>query len=342
MLIDQANAGAAITSNSASTVYGVDQFNTRGTASEGVYTVQRLSATPPTGFKFYSHIVTTTASATPAAASRYLFRSPIEGPSTRDFLFGTASAKTITLSFWVRSSLTGTFSFSIGGDDGGAGRQYVANYTINSAATWEFKTITLTGDTVLATWPVTTNTIFWLYWDLGCGSNYETTAGSWVSTEKYRTTGSTRLISTNAATMDITGVQLEIGSTATAFEYRPFPFEVQLCQRYLEKSYDLDVVPGTAAVAGAHAGPGAVTNAGSTVTRYTPVVFKITKRVIPTFFLWDSVGASGKVSTTSSADVNTSRVAITATPTAYEMTIRTDSGSDLYLGAGHWLADARL
>lgn len=345
MRIDQFNGGAAITSNTSSTVYGVDQFNTRGTTSEGVYTVQRLSATPPTGFQFYSHIVTSTASATPAAASRYLFRQPIETLNIRDFQQGTAAAKTFTLSFWTRSSLTGTFSFSIGGDDGGAGRSYVANYTVNNANTWEFKTITISGDTLVASWPINTTSIFWLYWDLGCGSNYETAAGSWGSTEKYRTSGSTRLISTNAATLDFTGVQLELGSSATPFEYRLFPIDLQLCQRYFEKSYEIDIAVGTNTGTGANSAIERTVSAvvGGSETWGVEIPFKVNKRGIPTmtFYRADAANTTGIWGTTNTSGATSQNAISTQYADTRGFGIHNTANNNPF-GQGHWTADARL
>lgn len=338
MRFDQANGGAAITSNTASTVYGVDQFNTRGTASAGVFTVQRLSATPPTGFQFYSHVVTSTADASPATGSRYLFRSPIETLNIRDFQQGTATAKTFTISFWARSSLTGTFSFSIGGDDGGTGRSFVANYTINNVNTWEYKTITIPGDTAIASWPITNNNIFWLYWDLGCGSTYENTAGVWASSEKYRTVGSTRLISTNAATLDFTGVQLELSPTATPFEFKPLPLEFSLCQRYYEKSYDPDVAPGTVTNTGLIRIAGGQISGGT--VNYNDVWFFSPKRVAPTMSFWTNSGTVGQLTTVSQGGGQTNR-----TPTANGYNLKgwnvICSTTDTFL-FGHFTADARL
>jgi len=235
MVIDQRNAGASITVNSNSgTQFAADRFLVQGTSSEGVFTAQQLSATPPTGFKNYVRVQTTTASASPASGSLYAMSQIIEGFNIADLGFGAAGASTVTFSFWIRSSLTGTFSGSL--KNGNAyNRSYPFTYTINSANTWEYKTVTVAGDTS-GTWQTGNLGGLIVYWDLGCGSSLLSTANSWQGGNYNGVTGSTRLISTLNATLDITGVQLEKGSVATSFDYRPYGTELALCQRYFRKT----------------------------------------------------------------------------------------------------------
>jgi hypothetical protein len=150
-----------------------------------------------------------------------------------DLAWGTASAAPITISFWVRSSLTGTFGGAIKGGGGGSSYSYPFSFSISLANTWEQKTITIPGQTA-GTW-TTDNTLFtWVSFDLGVGSTYSGTAGAWANTYYSGVTGAVKLIQTNSATFYITGVQLERGSTASSFEYRPYTTELQLCQRYYE------------------------------------------------------------------------------------------------------------
>lgn len=231
MMIDQRNAGASITVNSnTGSQFATDRFLVQGTASEGVFTAQQLSATPPIGFKNYVRIQTTTASASPASGSLYAMSQIIEGFNIADLGFGAAGASTVTFSFWIRSSLTGTFSGSL--KNGNAfNRSYPFTYVINATNTWEYKTVTVIGDTS-GTWQTGNLGGLIVYWDLGCGSSLLSTANSWQGANYNGVTGSTRLISTLNATMDITGVQLEKGSTATSFDYRPYGTELALCQRY--------------------------------------------------------------------------------------------------------------
>jgi hypothetical protein len=229
MVIDQRNAGASSAFGTSGAYVTVDRFQTYNNTSGTATNQQVVDA--PTGF-YNSLKVTITASATPAAGEFFQILQTIEGYNIADFAFGTASAKTITLSFWVKSSLTGQFGGAVQNGDVNYG--YPFSYTISSANTWEQKTITITGGTS-GTWGVTTSAGLKLYFDLGCGSSSLGTAGAWVSAGYRGATGDTKLVSTNGATWNITGVQLEKGSTATSFDYRPYGTELSLCQRYYVK-----------------------------------------------------------------------------------------------------------
>jgi hypothetical protein len=226
MVIDQRNAGASSTFATTGAYTTVDRFqafnNTSGTATNQ----QVVDA--PAGF-YNSLKVTITSSVTPAAGELFQLQQVIEGHNISDFAFGTANAKTITLSFWVKSSLTGQFGGAI--QDAAAGYGYPFSYTISSANTWEQKSITIPGATS-GTWGTTTSAGLRLYFNLGMGSNYLGTAGAWASAGVRGVTGDTKLVSTNGATWNITGVQLEVGSTASSFEYRSYGQELALCQRY--------------------------------------------------------------------------------------------------------------
>jgi hypothetical protein len=230
MMIDQRNAGASVTINSAGYTYTVDRWGAYGQATDGVYTMQR-STTAPAGFVNSLLATVTTADASIGASQFYVFRQPIEGLNVADLNWGTANAATVTLSFWVRSSLTGTFSGSLTNRD--YNRSYPFTYTISSANTWEQKSITIAGDTT-GTW-ATDNTVgINVYIDLGSGSSTKGTAGAWTGSGLVGVTGSVNLIGTSGATFYITGVQLEKGSTATSFDYRPYGAELALCQRYFQ------------------------------------------------------------------------------------------------------------
>jgi len=230
MVIDQRNAGASVTVNAANSVYSVDRFFGFGTASAGVFTLQQSSVVPA-GFN-NSIVATVTTASTPSTGQSYTLLQHIEGFNIADFGFGTANAQTITLSFWVRSSLTGTFGGSLRND--GANRAYPFSYTISSANTWEQKTITIPGDTT-GTWATNNSIGIRLAFSLGAGADRLGTPGSWTSNGFSGATGQTNLISTSGATFNITGVQLEAGSVATPFERRPYGTELALCQRYLER-----------------------------------------------------------------------------------------------------------
>ena len=228
MQIDQRNAGAAVTINSTGNTYTVDRWAASGQNTDGVYTAQR-STTAPSGFTNSLLATVTTADASIGSTQSYLLTQFIEGLNAADLAWGTASAATVTLSFWVRSSLTGTFGGVIQNSDNS--RSYPFTYTISSANTWEQKTVTIAGDTS-GTWLTDTGRGITVRFSLGVGSSYKTTAGAWAAGNYFAPTGSFDFISTLSATFYVTGVQLEKGSTATAFDYRPYTTELQLCQRY--------------------------------------------------------------------------------------------------------------
>jgi hypothetical protein len=226
MTIDQRNAGAAITAGG----FPVDRFGI-AISTDGAFSAQQDSSAPA-GFTNSVKCTTTTADASLSASQYWLFRQRIEGYNVSDLDFGTANAKTVTLSFWVRSSLTGTFGGSI--MNSAANRAYPFTYTISVADTWEQKSVTIAGDTT-GTWLKTNGNGMVAIWSLGIGSNYQATANAWAAGEYYGTSSSTSVIGTLNATWYITGVQLEVSSTATSFDYRPYGTELQLCQRYYFK-----------------------------------------------------------------------------------------------------------
>ena len=227
MVIDQRNAGAAVTSNN-NTIYSVDRFSyfTNGSATG---TLQQ-SSVAPSGFT-NSLLYTITSGSASGSTTRAQLIQRIEGYNTADLAWGTASAKSITLSFWVRSSLTGTFGGSL--QNNAQDRSYPYTYTISSANTWEQKTITIAGDTS-GTWLTTNGIGVMVYWDMGCGSSLTTTAGAWASGDYRGATGTTSVVAVTGATWQMTGVQFEVGSTATSFDYRPIGTELALCQRYFQ------------------------------------------------------------------------------------------------------------
>lgn len=231
MRIDQRNAGASVTLTNSATTYTVDRFGIY--KNHGATITAQQSTVAPTGF-VNSLLVTVTAGSTTTAANEVNLYQGIEGFNIADLGFGTANASKITISFWVRSSVTGTFSGGLLAS--GAARNYVFTYTISAANTWEKKTITVSGD-ITGTWLTNNQTGIQLSFDLGAGSNYETTAGSWSAGNKYSATGSTKLANTTGATFYITGVQLEAGDTATPFERRSYGQELSLCQRYYQAIY---------------------------------------------------------------------------------------------------------
>ena len=234
MVIDQRNAGSLGTYSGGLTYY-LDRWRTYGSAS-GKFTVQQTPSATETGyatrvaagFRNYLNVTSTEATAL-GSTDIYRIEQPIEGYNIADLGFGTASPSVFTISFWVRSSLTGTFGGAVWNSD--ASRSCPFSYTISSANTWEYKTVTLTADST-GTWNTSNGQGLAVQWSLGAGSSYLGTAGTWANTFYAGVSGQQNMIGTSGATFNITGVQLEKGSTATSFDYRPYSTELQLCQRY--------------------------------------------------------------------------------------------------------------
>ena len=225
MVIDQRNNGASVTPGSGST-YVIDRF--RYTTNQASKITWQRSTTTATGF--INSLSATVASAFSSASTDFFgVEQLIEGFNVADLGWGTANAQPITLSFFVRSSLTGTYALRFTNE--AANRSYVATFTINAANTFEQKTISIVGDTT-GTWLTNNGAGVTVWFDLGSGSNYNGTAGSWAAGNFTRTSGSVNWVANAGATFFITGVQLERGSNATSYEFRSYGQELQLCQRY--------------------------------------------------------------------------------------------------------------
>lgn len=230
MVIDQRNAGASVTiTNTAAATYVVDRWAGYGSVASKFSLQQNAgSVTPPAGYTNYLGATSLSAYSV-AAGEIFVLLQNIEGFNAADLAWGTANAATVTLSFWVRSSLTGTFGGAL--RNSADTRSYPFTYTISSANTWEQKTITVPGDTT-GTWLTNNGVGISVSWGLGVGSTFSGTAGAWAGANYQSATGAVSVVGTNGATFYITGVQLEKGSTATSFDYRPYGTELALCQRY--------------------------------------------------------------------------------------------------------------
>ena len=228
MMIDQRNAGASV--SGASVGYTLDRWAQIG--GGGSITVQRTTSVVPSGFSYAYSMTVGSANTRNATDYGFLYQI-IEGTNVADLDLGLATASTLTLSFWVRSSVSGLYSGVLASGDNT--RTYGFTYTINAANTWEQKFVTIVGDTSggKTAYPVDNTEGLRLKLDLGSGSNYQVTAGSWTAaTNKIGVAGTVSWAQTAGATFYITGVQLEKGSTATSFDYRPYGTELALCQRY--------------------------------------------------------------------------------------------------------------
>jgi len=229
MVIDQRNAGASVTPTNAS--YTLDRwFFSLSQASKLTCQQNAGSVTPPVGFTKYLGITSSSAYSV-GASELFVLRQSIEGFNVADLGWGTANAKTVTLSFQVYSSLTGTFGGTVRNSAGN--RFYPYSYTVSTANTWTSISVTIAGDTS-GTWATDNTSGIELMFSLGSGSTVSGTAGAWGSTAYYSATGATSVVGTNGATFYITGVQLEIGTTATPFERRLYNQELANCQRYFQ------------------------------------------------------------------------------------------------------------
>ena len=284
-VIDQRNAGAAVTATT-SYPYTLDRWQCGGSVNSK-FTVQQ-SSTAPTGF-VNSSLITSSSAYTVGAGENFVFFQNIEGYNTADLMWGTANAQTVTLSFWVRSSLTGTFGGSI--QNSATNRSYPFTYTISTANTWELETITIPGDTS-GTWLTTNGCGIIVRYGLGVGSTGSGTAGAWAGANYLSATGATSVVGTNGATWYVTGVQLEAGTTASPFEYRQYGTELALCQRYFETNFPPGVAVGSISL------PGFVSTNSSTNSsgEASGVQFSVKKRAVPTIVIYHITnGNAGQV-----------------------------------------------
>jgi hypothetical protein len=292
MMIDQRAAGGSFTPTSTtSRTYGTcDRWGTYITVASK-FTIQQNagSVTPPAGFVNYLGITSSSAYST-VSSDLNLLQQPIEGFNFADLNFGSSNAKTVTISFWVYSSLTGTFGGSLANFS--ASRFYPFVYTINSANTWQYITITIPGDTT-GTWVGATNSVgAYLNFHISVGSTNSAAPGSWTSSTGWGANGATNITSVNGATFYVTGVQFEKGSVATPFDFRLYGKELLMCQRYYAKSYAQGTVPGTASIYNgalqSYVGTG---SSGASL----PFRFPVSMRAVPTITFYDLAGTSGKV-----------------------------------------------
>jgi hypothetical protein len=227
MRIDQRNAGAAVTPGA--DTYLVDRWQySASQTSKFTWQQNRNSVTPPAGFVNYLG-GSVAAAVTIGAADYFALVQKIEGFNIADLGWGTANAKTVTLSFHVYSSLTGTFGGTLA--NSANNRSYPFTYSVPAANTWTAVSLTIAGDTS-GTWLATSGIGIGVQFGLGVGSTYSGTAGAWSGIQYISATGATSVVGTSGATFYITGVQLEVGATATSFDYRDYGRELIMCQRY--------------------------------------------------------------------------------------------------------------
>ena len=344
MVIDQRNAGATVTVT-VNGQYCLDRWM-MGSQASSTYSVQQ-SSTAPTGFS-NSLLVTSLAATSIVAGSYYSVLQSVEGFNSSDLGFGTANAKTITISFWVRSSLTGTFGGWV--QNANVDRSYPFSYTISAANTWEQKTVTIAGDTT-GTWVGATNGAgMYVGLSLGMGSTRQGTANSWQAGNYRSVTGETAVVGTNGATFYITGVQLEVGTQATSFDYRDYGRELILCQRYFCSSFQDGVAPynyvsGSETTQGYYTG---IVIVGTADIRTSAIFFPVSMRTTPsvTFYkttnsstngIWAYFNGSGWATASTTVTDGLGNKGFNA-----DMAISGGSTGQAFIVSGMWAASAEL
>ena len=335
MQVDQRNGGSSYAQiNSA---YNLDRFRGNsfdGGATTGKFTVQQ-SSTAPDDFS-HSLLVTSSAATADAANNIFNIEQLIEGFNTAHLNFGSSSAKTITLSFYVRSSLTGTFGGAL--KNSARNRNYPFTYTINSANTFERKEITISGDTS-GTWIGSTNGMgLWVSFGLGVGSTYSGTAGAWGTGDIFSATGATSVVGTNGATWYITGVQLEVGQ-ATPFEHRSFGEELNLARRYYYHTYGYGNTIG-ASFNGSYGGMVYFLGSGNHGIAPLTHQFPVEMRAAPTVTFYGHAGTANRITYWNGSEVTYGTVNKNSSQVT-GMSLGSDSQTEDFYSAG-MVAEAEL
>ena len=341
MRIDQRNAGASVTPSNS---YTLDRWCGIVTQASK-FTVQQNagSVTPPVGFTNYLGVTSSSAYSVGSGDTFFIYQA-IEGYNMADLNWGSANAKTITFSFWVRSSLTGTFGGALLNEANN--RSYTFSYTISSANTWEQKSITIAGDTT-GTWVTTNGVGINVRFGLGSGSTFSATAGVWGTGNVVQSTGSVSVVGTNGATWYVTGVQLEVGTQATTFTTAggSYGAELALCQRYFTKSFATTTAPANSAAA-SYEQTGVSFIGGYFASQFNP--FPVTMRSAPTMTYYSS--ANGTPSNNvwqiydggwaNASSLNGGNVTVNGFQNSWVYSGATVKGA--YYIAGHFTASAEL
>ncbi len=308
------------------------QFTASGA---GVFDMSR-STDAPVGSEYSLDLTVTTADASIGSTDYYGFLQTIEGNNIRGLNMGTSNAQPITLSFYVKSSVSGTYTICFRNKNAGASyRTYVAEYTVDTADTWERKVITLDGDTG-GTWNSDEAGGLEIFFWMAAGSAFHTTAGSWATGNLISSANQVNAVGTVSNSFKVTQVRCEVGSIAAEFRSRSIGEEIALCQRYFQKNYNIDVDPGTISNKG-----GALFRTGSTSTFwYLTLPFPTRMRADPTITFYNgTTGATGTWRGSSSTDhtMLVSRNAQTS------LSCTTSGNTSLnFLRDGFYTADAEL
>jgi hypothetical protein len=331
--------GGSTTVIAAANLYGPDRFFAFNRGGAGRIKLEQLTSTGINEFPNAFRITIASADTAITSGDEYFAMTRIEGINIKDFKLGFSDASKFTLSFNVRCSSVGTFGVTF--QNGAGDRSYVSSYTVNSVNVWEKKTVTVSGDTS-GTWLTTNGNGLSVLWDLGSGSDFNGTAEAWQAGEKNNTSTYSRLISSANVTLDLAGVQLEAGGTATAFEHRPSGVELFLAQRYFEKSNLPGTAPGTVTSANNQFYVASAIAAASTQTG--PILFQVDKRVAPTIVTYDPavLNAIGLSRWYTAAGVGTQRTSVTSEIGTKSFDNSQTNNAVEFHCLLHWTADSEL
>jgi len=331
--IDQRNSGSAVTSTGP--IHTVDRWVWSTQTGSG-HTIQQVTDAPA---DFNNSVkVTIGTGASPSTSQQNNFVQHIEGNNFSHLNFGSSDARAMTFSFYVKSSITGTFNVWF--HNSGNARHYVSEYTISLADTWEKKIVTISSGDTTGTWNTDNSKGVSVGFSLGAGTDFDTTVNSWADGSKKSTSSATDLVATSGATWQITGVQLEVGE-ATPFEHEPFSVTLQKCQRYFCKSYNYSVAPGTASSDGQWSGN--IVRNGSN-QNYWHIEYPVEMRAKATTKHYSPSDGAGTTQFRNLTD-NENRSSAAANTGSAGSSVRPNAGTNQGLGdviGFHWTADAEL
>ena len=329
MRIDQRNAGAAGTGNS---TYTVDRWGYNGTVAGKMQWQQA----PATGAFPYCLNMASLSAYTPAAAEGFFLVQAIEADMVSDFQWGTAQAQPVTLSFWIGSSIAGTFGGAV--LNAAQTRSYPFSFSVPTANVWTKIIITIPGDTG-GTWVLKGNGVaLYVRFDLGTGATYRGPAGAWASANYIGANGTVQSVATNGATYGLTGVKLEIGSIATPFNRQSLAKSMADCQRYYEKSYDLATAPGTITTNG---GSFIYTALPAPASGGTTVKYSVTKRATPTVTFYSGLTGSFNAIFDQGSNVDVAPTLLSPGQQGFGWYAASSTQAGINFLA-HWIADAEL
>jgi hypothetical protein len=331
MRIDQRNEGNLVTQTTGN-LYPVDRWRIYGSVASKFTAQRNYSITPPVGYS--NHLgINSLSSYSVGAGEAFTITQAIEGFSLTDLYWGNSLARPVTLSFLFRSNMSGGTAFGMSLQNSAGTRSYPFSFKSSTANSWEYKSITIPGDQT-GTWLTDNGAGIVLRIGLGVGTSLSSTEGAWLAGDYRSVIGAASIVGTNAATFFISGVQLEVGSLSTPFEILPMSTELELCQRYFEKSYDQGASVGTATTTGS------IAFRSNGTSHLHPISLKVIKRAQPTVTLYNtSTGGTGSWRDT---DNNANRTAAADYIGYSNFRVALVSTVDTASMAGHYTAEAEL